>query len=424
MSEARSAAMDDSAGRRPLKIAVLLDKFLPSRGGERYFSFLCEELTRRGHEVHVFATAVEGSDLPYQVHLIPVLPFPRWLRILSFWRNSARMLARHDFDIVHGVAQSPEVNVLNPHGGVEPAYLRQEFASIENPLYHAYKWIRRYVSVRHYLEMALQRRQYRSEKLKRVIAISTMVRRDITTYYHFPKGRIDVVFNSVDLDRFHPRNRDLYRQKARKELNIDEKAFLLLFAGNNFRLKGVATLIRSVARLRFEFPDRDFRLLIAGRGRTSRYEALARRLVVSHAVMFAGPLKGMERYYAAADIYVHPTFYDSCSLTVLEALAAGLPVVTTRFNGASDAIASPDAGCVIHDPSNDGELTAAIVRYTDPKKQTAFSKAARSCIEAYTPVRNVDETLETYYKALGQVDWQRAKAFAAYRKNDLTSFTR
>ncbi len=416
--------MDDSAGRRPLKIAVLLDKFLPSRGGERYFSFLCGELARRGHEVHVFATAVEGSDMPYQVHLVPVLPFPRWLRILSFWRNSARILARHDFDIIHGVAQSPMVNVLNPHGGVEPAYLRQEFASLENRLYFVYKWIRRYVSVRHYLEMALQRRQYQSERLKRVIAISTMIKRDITHYYGFPKGRVDVVFNSVDIDRFHPRNRDLHREKVRRELNIGEKSFLLLFAGNNFRLKGVATLVRSLARLRLEFPDRDFRLLIAGRGRTSRYQALAKRLGMAGAVIFAGPLKGMERYYAAADVYVHPTFYDSCSLTVLEALAAGLPAVTTRFNGASDAITSPDAGCVINDPSDDGELADAIIRYTDPERQAVFSKAARLCMEVHTPVRNVNETLETYYKALEQVDAQRAKAIAAYRKNDLRNFTR
>jgi UDP-glucose:(heptosyl)LPS alpha-1,3-glucosyltransferase len=416
--------MDDSAGRRPLKIAVLLDKFLPSRGGERYFSFLCEELTKRGHEVHVFATAVEGSELPYEVHLIRVAPFPRWLRILSFWRNSARMLARHEFDIVHGVAQSPQVNVLNPHGGVEPAYLRQEFASLENRLYFAYKWIRRYVSVRHYLELSLQRKQYRSANLKRVIAISTMIKRDISQYYAFPKGRVDVVFNSVDLDRFHPRNRALHRQDVRKELGIDEKTFLLLFAGNNFRLKGTATLIRSLARLHRKFPGRSFRLLIAGRGRASRYRALAKRLGVADAVIFAGPVSGMERYYAAADIYVHPTFYDSCSLTVLEALAAGLPVVTTRFNGASDAIVSPDAGYVMQEPSDDNELTDAIVRYMDAGKQAAFSKAARTCMEAYTPVRNVNETLETYYKALEQVDIQRARAIAAYRKSDLRSFTR
>jgi UDP-glucose:(heptosyl)LPS alpha-1,3-glucosyltransferase len=207
-------------------------------------------------------------------------------------------------------------------------------------------------------------------------------------------------------------------------LNIGEKTFLHLFAGNNFRLKGVATLIRSLARLRLEFPARDFRLLIAGRGRTSRYQALAKHHGVADAVMFAGPLRAMERYYAAADIYVHPTFYDSCSLTVLEALAAGLPVVTTRFNGASDAIVSPDAGCVIEDPSDDGELTAAVTRYMDAEKQAAFSSAARSCMETYSPARNVDETLETYYKALEQVDWQKAKAVAAYRKNDRRSFTR
>ena len=91
------------------------------------------------------------------------------------------------------------------------------------------------------------------------------------------------------------------------------------------------------------------------------------RLGVADRVIFAGPVPAMERLYAASDIYVHPTFYDSCSLTVLEALASGLPVVTTRFNGASDAIASTEGGTVIDDPADAGALADAIACYLPPE---------------------------------------------------------
>ena len=376
---------------RPLKIAILLDKFLPSRGGERYFSFLAGDLAEKGHEVHIFATKVEEADgLPYHVHLISVTEHPRSLRTLSLWLNSARILGALEFDIIHGVAQSRAVNVLNPHGGVEQAYLRQEFASISNPYYYVYKLLKRYLSIRHYLEVGLQRRLYRAGNIKKVIAISTMIKQDIMAFYGFPEERIAVVFNSVDLDRFHPRNRALWRERKRAELGIKEKALLLLFGGNNFRLKGLETLIRALALLIRDFPQQEIHVLVAGRGRPGRFRRLSKRLGVSREVSFLGPVTGMEAYYGASDIYVHPTFYDSCSLTVLEALASGLPVVTSRFNGASDAIISDVGGRVIDDPADAYELSRAIAFFVDEKRRTLARVATRAWMEQHTPARNVE----------------------------------
>jgi UDP-glucose:(heptosyl)LPS alpha-1,3-glucosyltransferase len=395
--------MNGAREHRPLKIAILLDKFLPSRGGERYFSFLCEELAKRGHEVHLFATEVEAVASPaYRVHKIPVWRYPRWLRTLSLWRYGSGSLTRQEFDIVHAVAQVRAATVLNPHGGVERAYLRQEFASISNPAYYAYKFLRRYLSVRHYLEIALQKRLYAAGRLKHVIAISDMVKADIINYYAYPADRISVVFNSVDLGLFHPRMREVYRAEKRAELGVGEEAILLLFAGNNFRLKGVETLIRALALLTAQFPDRDFRLLVAGRGRTRRYRRLMGKLGIAARVTFAGPLSPMERYYAAADIYVHPTFYDSCSLTVLEALAAGLPAVTTRFNGAAQAITSREGGTVIDDPTDAAKLAAAVALYADPSTRAAARIVARAWMEEYPPERNVEETERAYYASLSE----------------------
>jgi UDP-glucose:(heptosyl)LPS alpha-1,3-glucosyltransferase len=405
---------------RPLKIAILLDKFLPSRGGERYFSFLCAELSKRGHEVHLFATEAEAvAGLPYRVRRIPVWKYPRWLRALSLWRYGSGTLTRQGFDIVHAVAQCRAATVLNPHGGVERAYLRQEFASITNPAYYAYKLVKRYLSVRHYLEIHLQNRLYAAGAdqdtprrqsyarkapggVRHVIAISQMVKADIIRYYAYPTDRISVVFNTVDLDRFHPRMREVYRAERRTGLGVGADSILLLFAGNNFRLKGLETLLRALALLTAQFPDRDFRLLVAGRGRPRRYRRLMKKLGIAARVIFAGPLSPMERYYAAADIYVHPTFYDSCSLTVLEALATGLPAVTTRFNGAAQVIASQEGGMVIDDPADAAELAAAVALYADPEKRAAARIVARAWMEQYPPMRNVEETERAYYQALSE----------------------
>jgi UDP-glucose:(heptosyl)LPS alpha-1,3-glucosyltransferase len=229
-----------------------------------------------------------------------------------------------------------------------------------------------------------------------------MVKADIISYYAYPADRISVVFNTVDLDRFHPRMREVYRAQKRAELGVGADSILLLFAGNNFRLKGLETLLRALPLLTAQFPNRDFRLLVAGRGRPRRYRSLMKKLGISARVIFTGPLSPMEHYYAAADIYVHPTFYDSCSLTVLEALAAGLPAVTTRFNGAAQVIASQEGGMVINDPADAAELAAAVALYADPEKRAAARIVARAWMEQYPPMRNVEETERAYYAALSE----------------------
>jgi UDP-glucose:(heptosyl)LPS alpha-1,3-glucosyltransferase len=378
-----------------LKIAIVMDRFLPARGGESYFSWLADELSKRGHDVHVFARKIEkGSMAEYQIHLIPVWKFPQSLRLLSFLFQSNRVLKPYHFDIIHGVGWSLAMNVFNPHGGVEKAYRKQDFLSITNRFYYAFKFLKRYLSSQSYLKVWIQKRQYLSGRVKKIIAISQMVKE----YYGVPEEKIAVVFNCVDLDRFHPRNREKYRGQKRKALGIGENTLLLLFAGNNFRLKGLEPLLRALVLLRKWFPNQPSCLLIAGRGQKGRYLRKARELKASDLIIFLGSVKGMEQYYATSDIYVHPTFYDSCSLTILEALASGLPVVTSRFNGAADIITSDKGGKVIENPADPASLARAISYYFDENRRNEARIVARQWIEKYPPSYNVEETLRVYYE--------------------------
>ena len=387
---------------RKLKIAFVLDRYLPSRGGESYFSWLAKELASRGHEVHIFATIgeeIRGTE--YQLHQIPVLRYPHSLRIFCFLRNSARAVQQYDFDIIQGVGRTLAMNIFNPHGGVEKAYLKQEFSSITNRVYYVYRFLRRYLSPQHYVKVWVQRRQYVNDKVKKIVAISRMVKEDIIRYYGVPEEKITVVFNCVDLDRFHPKNREIFRKVKRTELGIGDSTLLLLFAGNNYRLKGLEPLLHALIHLRRWFLNQPFQLLIVGRGRIDRYLRMARRLGVSDFTLFLGPVKEMEQYFAASDIYVHPTFYDSCSLTVLEALASGLPVITSRFNGAADVIVSNKGGKVLENPADVEELAESIAFYFDEDHRKAARGVARQWMEKYSPTYNVEETLRVYHEVAG-----------------------
>jgi UDP-glucose:(heptosyl)LPS alpha-1,3-glucosyltransferase len=391
---------------RKLKIAFVLDRYLPSRGGEGYFSWLANELSKKGHDVHVFATAVEDTPgRQYELHRVSALGYPRSLRIVTFLANVARAIEPYGFDIVHGVGQTLSMNIFNPHGGVEKAYLARDFSSITSPVYYVYKVLRRYLSPAHYVVAWVQKRQYASRAVRKIIAISDMVKSDIIRYYRVPEDKIAVVFNCVDLDRFHPKNRTVFREAKRAELRIDGNTLVLLFAGNNYRLKGLEPLLRSLVYLRQWFPDKPFQLLIIGRSRIDPFLRMSRRLGVSDQTLFLGSVKAMEQYYAASDIYVQPSFYDSCSLTVLEALAAGLPVVTSRFNGAADAILSDKGGRIVKDPADEEALARAIAFFFDDAHRSEARVVARKWIEKYPPSYNVEKTLQVYYEvAMGGPD--------------------
>src|SRR5439155_16485112 len=147
-----------------------------------------------------------------------------------------------------------------------------------------------------------------------------------------------------------------------------------LFVAMNYRLKGLAPLLRAVALVP---RDRPFTLAVVGHPKFDRYRRLAGRLGVADRVKFLGFRANPKDAYFASDFLVHPTFYDPCSLVVLEALACGLPVVTTRYNGAAELLSPPADGLVIDDPHDAPALGAAITRMLGPAYRTAASQAAR-----------------------------------------------
>ena len=165
---------------------------------------------------------------------------------------------------------------------------------------------------------------------------------------------------------------------------------MILFVSNNFRMKGLGFLIKALAKIK-KTSHASFKLLVLGRDRQDFYLRLARGMGIFEEVVFAGSTDEPEKYYGASDLLVHPTFYDACSLTVLEALASGLPVITTDSNGAGGVITQGQEGFVIGDPRDDRTLAEKILFFLDREQMERASTAARHLAESYSLERNWKE---------------------------------
>lgn len=162
-------------------------------------------------------------------------------------------------------------------------------------------------------------------------------------------------------------------------------------------MKGLGFLMKALARIKGEGHS-SFKLLILGRDCQKPYLRLARKLGLSEEVVFAGSTDEPEKYYGAADLLVQPTFYDACSLTVLEALASGVPVITTSSNGASGIITPGQEGFVLSAPRDSRALAERISFFLNNENRAKASIAARQLAETYSLEKNWNEMKDIFEK--------------------------
>ena len=212
-----------------------------------------------------------------------------------------------------------------------------------------------------------------------------------------PGERIRLVYHGADNERFSPAHRDRWREEIRERFRVGDDEVLLLFVGHDYQRKGLATAVRAARRLAAE-GARVRLLIVGGKGRKRATLAAAQ----DGLVIYAGAADDPVPYYAASDIFVLPTFYDPCSLSVSEAAASGLPCVTTRFNGAAELLTEGVDGSVISDPADDLELAASLRPLMDAGVRQRMGAAARKLALKYTLDRNCDEIVSIYRQIGGQ----------------------
>jgi UDP-glucose:(heptosyl)LPS alpha-1,3-glucosyltransferase len=381
---------------RKLRFATAIREFSRKKGGaERYLVDLCTRMAAEGYEVHVYTEKWDEENPRIHFHPIKTIPFPKSLRLLSFAMRASKNMENDHHDITLGVGNTLRADVLQPHGGVHWAWFWRSLRAYDHSFLWVIKFLGRVLSPKQWINGYIEDRPYKKDHFSRIIAISDMVKKDVMRWYGIPEDKITVVYNGVDLERFHPRNSQ-YREEIRRGHDIGNE-FVILFVSNNFRSKGLGHLMRALATLKKEVST-PFKCLILGRDRRGPYVRLAKKLKISEEIIFAGSTDEPEKYYGAADLLVHPTFYDACSLAVLEGLASGLPVVTTVSNGAGGVLKNGQGGVVIENPLDSRVLTEKIALFFDERRRLESCVLARRCMEQYPIELNYREVISILLK--------------------------
>ncbi|MBU0480483.1 MAG: glycosyltransferase family 4 protein [Proteobacteria bacterium] len=375
-------------------IAFALDKFGRYAGGaESYALALAESFVKKGWEVHLFAQEWDGYPEQAIFHRIVVPKYlPAWLKMLVFAFKHRKMVLATGLDVVVGFGNTIYMNVYQTHGGVHRYSTARKCFSIENPLLRLLKRFFILLSMKDKMRNWIESSPFRLSLRPRIIAISQMVIDDFATAFKVPSSEVDLVYNGIDLDRFNPVVRRKYRGPLRAELDVGEREVLFLFLSYTLRKKGLFVLLSAAAILQRKHKGR-FKVVVVGRKPGNRIMARVKKMNLDDIVIFPGPTTTPEVYFANADVFVLPTYYDTCSLVTIEAMACGVPAITTEYNGAAGIIDSGVDGHVIMHPPEAEELSAVMSVYLDSKTLDEMSFRAAGKAQAYSSKKNHEEVI-------------------------------
>jgi len=380
-----------------MKVALVRQRYQVGGGAERSVVNLASQLMKQGCEVHLFAHSwVEDNLRGVVFHRVPIITGTSFLKVLSFAFFSARLLRKERFDIVHSFERTLYHDIYRAGDGCHREWLLQRhgtfpgrrFADAISPLHHSI--------------LALERRIFTPSCSRRVIANSRKTKAEIIRHYGFPGDRIAVIYNGVDLDRFHPGNRERLGSGIRPRLGLAPDDFVLLFVGSGFGRKGLRFLILGAANVLSRRGDLPLKVVVAGKGDPQPYRALATRLGIEKRLHFVGVWAKIEELYATGAALVLPTLYDPFANATLEAMAAGLPVITTQTNGASELLADGLSGFVLKDARDPRELGMRILDLLDGERRAAMGSEARRMAERFPMTRQAQETLALYREVLDE----------------------
>ena len=368
-------------------ITLVIAKLDRSRGGAATWTVdLGNWLVRQGHQVHFVANqASEELKRKFQVVLVP--------RSRDPLRNAERIahtLETLDADIVHDMGVGTSFDILQSHFGSPTAHdfschklsspPSKIFRAISKPwkAHRRSKWFEAQFDA----------------SAGRFLAVSPKVAKDLHRFEKIPNASIDTICNGVDANRFHPDAMAATRTLARRRFGIREDAFVLVTVAHNHRLKGVPTLLKSLKkRSDSKTPTC---LLVAGGAKRAPIK------IGPHEIHFLGNVDDILPVYSTADVLAHPTHYDACSLTVLEAMACGLPVITTPNNGASCFVEDGKSGFLLSDAHDADELASLIDSLECPQMRIQLGVRARQIAAKWTCEDNFRAIENLYRKIIAE----------------------
>jgi UDP-glucose:(heptosyl)LPS alpha-1,3-glucosyltransferase len=379
-----------------LKVALVILHADPARGGaERYTFDLAQALAARGVEVALVASTF--GPRPARVECVEL--GRRGVTRLGQYRAFLDALDAHldasAYDVVHAMLPVRRCDAYHPHAGVAAE------AIVSGHTRHA-ALLRRWlaaggnrVNVKRNAFARVERALLERDRPPVVLCLSDYVKETVRRHYpQLAQDRLATLFNAVDLARFDPAARPDQGAAVRARYLPAAGAVMALMIAQDFARKGLAEAIRALAQL----GDQRVRLVVVGKQAPNEYRALARRLGVEGRVAFAGPTADPYPFYSAADFFVLPTRHDPCSLVVLEALAMGVPVISTRQNGACEVMADGVHGAVLASADDSEALERAMRDLSDPATRAPMRDACLALRPRLAYQRHLDDLMRIYQR--------------------------
>jgi UDP-glucose:(heptosyl)LPS alpha-1,3-glucosyltransferase len=378
-----------------MKVGLVILHADPRKGGaEGYTVNLARALIARGHDVSLLATTFgpQADGIPQ------VLLDGRGITRLGRYRSFLNCLDRHldstRYDVVHAIAPVRRCDFYHPQAGLAAEALASGHLKYEGLRAPLDKLATRLNRKRQFVG-SVERSLLEGPNAPTVLCVSDMVRR--TAREHFPslpEEKTVTLFNAVDPDRFDPAARPEAGKEVRLRFGIGDEKVVALVVAQDFKRKGVRPAVEALARVK----DERLVLLVVGKPDARPYQELAERLGVARRVIFAGPTNDTYGSYQAGDFFVLPTWHDPCSLVVLEALAMGLPTITTVQNGACEIIDEGRHGYVLNDPADVEGIARGMAQILDPAVREAQRAACLALRPRLSYERHLDQ-LESLYRA-------------------------
>ena len=385
-----------------MKIAIIRQRYNPYGGAERFVERALAALAAEGAEVTLITRNWDGAPA---ANFRQVTCNPTYSRLLggrtardrSFAEAVQALVQQSDFDITQTHERIPGCTIFRAGDGVHAAWLAHRARAL-GPLAR----FRQSLSGYHRYVLASEKAMFEHPELQAVICNSNMVADEICHFYGVDRDKLAVIYNGVDTDRFSPNLADEFRENTRLAAGVPLNAPLLLYVGSGFERKGVPQLIEAFAKRNY----REAHLVIVGKDRRLKaMQSLAARLGVSRQVHFPGPLNDVRPWYGAADGFVLPTLYDPCPNAALEALASGLPIVTSTTCGAKEWVKTGENGWVV-DALDQLMLTKRLDDLAALAGDNRARHAARDAVATLT-LPAMAERLLALYRRLGEHNGER-----------------
>ncbi|TAN47553.1 MAG: glycosyltransferase [Methylococcaceae bacterium] len=345
-----------------MKLAFVLFKYFPYGGLQRDFIRIAGLCRDRGHEIHVYTLAWQGAvPADFHVHVVK----PRWAlsyfgKNRALWQSLRQARTGERFDAVIGFNKLPGLDL---YYAADPCY-----ATRLGEKGRLHRW-----TPRHHQFAAFEKAVFAPDAHVEILMIAPNQIDNFIAAYGTPRARFHLLPPPIGRDRMAPPDALDIRRQWRQEMGLAADQLAVLMVASAFRIKGLDRALSALAALPPAVLEKT-RLFVVGGDDAAPYQRQAKQLGVTRHLVFCGARDDVPRFLLGADLLLHPAYTENTGTVLLEAMVAGLPLLTTDICGYAFHVLKAGAGRVLASPFDQGALNRELAAMlADPEQLQAWS---------------------------------------------------